>query len=224
MAVDVGCGMYLKDARMLLRSGFQHCIGLDIETKPDLDLLGDTLDYVRTDFDSLSLPLRDESIDLVLCDNVIEHLYYPGDLLQEFHRVLKQDGVVAIITPNQANLKNRVRSMLGRSPYYPLEYWLGRGGKTSEATTRQPTVVSRNGRWVFLGHIREYTLSELEFMLDRFGFQLSSKAILPSDGVPSPLERISKFRPVFFLYSVLERAFPNLAYMISIVATKKERV
>ncbi len=39
-----------------------------------------------------SLPFKEESIDLVVCCNVIDHALDPGATLSEIHRVLKSDG------------------------------------------------------------------------------------------------------------------------------------
>jgi SAM-dependent methyltransferase len=39
------------------------------------------------------LPLKSESMDLVICCNVIDHSHDPGAILREVHRVLKPNGV-----------------------------------------------------------------------------------------------------------------------------------
>jgi SAM-dependent methyltransferase len=39
------------------------------------------------------IPVRSESVDLVICCNVIDHSYDPGAILQEIHRILKPDGI-----------------------------------------------------------------------------------------------------------------------------------
>jgi SAM-dependent methyltransferase len=48
-------------------------------------------------------PLADASADLVLCDNVLEHLPEPRAFFAEARRVLVPGGVVCIRTPNRWN-------------------------------------------------------------------------------------------------------------------------
>lgn len=45
------------------------------------------------------LPLADDSVDVVVCTQVLEHVPEPGAALAEFHRVLRPGGRVAISTP-----------------------------------------------------------------------------------------------------------------------------
>lgn len=48
-------------------------------------------------------PLEDCSADLVLCDNVLEHLLEPEEFFREAQRVLRPGGAVCIRTPNALN-------------------------------------------------------------------------------------------------------------------------
>ena len=50
-----------------------------------------------------SWPLADDSADLVICDNVLEHLSQPDAFFAEARRVLRPGGVVCIRTPNRWN-------------------------------------------------------------------------------------------------------------------------
>jgi len=58
-------------------------------------------DYVRANLESL--PLRDESFDLVLCVQVIEHLLDPLSGVRELARVLRRGGVLLLSTDNARN-------------------------------------------------------------------------------------------------------------------------
>jgi SAM-dependent methyltransferase len=48
-------------------------------------------------------PLEDNSANLIVCDNVLEHLPEPSAFFAEARRVLRPDGVVCIRTPNALN-------------------------------------------------------------------------------------------------------------------------
>jgi len=47
------------------------------------------------------LPFRSGSFDIIVCKFVVEHLAAPLGVFQEFLRVLKPGGVVAVLTPNR---------------------------------------------------------------------------------------------------------------------------
>jgi SAM-dependent methyltransferase len=65
--------------------------------------------YVSTDFTTREgidlvttggqLAFRDHSVDLVICMNVIEHVYDPECLLEETHRLLRRGGCLFLVTP-----------------------------------------------------------------------------------------------------------------------------
>ncbi len=48
-----------------------------------------------------ALPLPDDSVDLVTCNAVIEHVERPDILLAESHRVLRPGGKLVVTTPSR---------------------------------------------------------------------------------------------------------------------------
>jgi len=50
-----------------------------------------------------SLPLQDNSVDIVVCRWVFEHLQSPEKAMQEFARVLRKGGFLYVKTPNVLN-------------------------------------------------------------------------------------------------------------------------
>ena len=65
-----------------------------------------------------SLPFGDNLFDYVSCLEVIEHLENPHFLIAEFGRVLKNNGLLVISTPNILNLKSRLRFLFEGSYEY----------------------------------------------------------------------------------------------------------
>ncbi len=65
-----------------------------------------------------SLPLSDESFDLVLTIDVHEHLQDPKSLNQELARLVKPGGRVIVTTPSgdQTLLANRIKALVGMRP------------------------------------------------------------------------------------------------------------
>jgi len=72
------------------------------------------------------LPFEDSTVDEILCDNVLEHIGPPADLifiLNEFYRVIRPGGLVVIIVPDgrsQGSCQDptHMRSFVPRSALY----------------------------------------------------------------------------------------------------------
>jgi predicted SAM-dependent methyltransferase len=60
--------------------------------------------------DILTLPFEDNSFDYILFLDVIEHLFYPEQLIavKELKRVLKPGGKIILSVPNLAHLASRI--------------------------------------------------------------------------------------------------------------------
>lgn len=77
--------------------------------------------------DIFHLPVQNNSLDIVLCSEVVEHLPNPLPAIQEMHRVLKPGGYALVTTPNPRNLPEMVGyaldwAMGGR---FKKMYWKG---------------------------------------------------------------------------------------------------
>jgi SAM-dependent methyltransferase len=190
--------------------------------KPEYPTTNTKLEYVRGDIDENELPMADESFDAVILNNVIEHMYHPLHLLSESRRILRKNGILVITTPNQANLKNRMKLMLGGSIYYPLRLWLGEGDEH----------IRKMGKMHFAGHIREYTANEIRVMVEMARLELISLKMLqtarPSareqDKVPRKkiecIETLSRSPLVFLAYIAAEKILSSARYMMVVVARR----
>lgn len=80
--LDLGCG----------QKKYPGAIGADRNRKSHADLI--------CDLEGQSYPFRDNTFDLVVCDNLMEHLSDIPSALREIHRILKPGGEVVIIVPH----------------------------------------------------------------------------------------------------------------------------
>lgn len=62
------------------------------------------------------LPFKDKSFDIVMCNQVIEHVKELFWLVSELSRVCKVDGYLVIGIPNLGSLHNRIALLLGKQP------------------------------------------------------------------------------------------------------------
>jgi SAM-dependent methyltransferase len=84
--LDVGCGA--KPYLPLVAERAASYRGLDSEPGPFVDDVGPAEE----------LPYDDESFDLVLCTQVLEHLFEPAAAVREIHRVLAPGGCALVST------------------------------------------------------------------------------------------------------------------------------
>lgn len=54
--------------------------------------------------DAHFLPIQDETIDTIICSEVLEHVSIPTQLLSEIRRVMKKEGVCILSVPNEAKM------------------------------------------------------------------------------------------------------------------------
>jgi SAM-dependent methyltransferase len=62
------------------------------------------------------LPFDDESFDVVVAGELLEHVRDPAALVRDARRVLRPGGTLVGSVPNAFRLKNRLRFLAGRAP------------------------------------------------------------------------------------------------------------
>ncbi len=67
---------------------------------------------------SETLPVESGSIDYIICQEGIEHIPNQLNVLEEFNRVLKKDGVLLITTPNNSHVRARLSHFLLESDFW----------------------------------------------------------------------------------------------------------
>ncbi|MDI6760029.1 MAG: class I SAM-dependent methyltransferase [Candidatus Brocadiaceae bacterium] len=68
---------------------------------------------VWLDLNNENLPFEDESFDVVIAGEILEHIFYPDLFLKKIKRVLKKKGIFMGSVPNAFRLKNRLKFLLG---------------------------------------------------------------------------------------------------------------
>ena len=70
----------------------------------------------KLDFEKRKIPLQNNSIDLILCFEVLEHLRQPEHLINEIVRLLKKGSIAVFTIPNILSFSSRLRVLLGLLP------------------------------------------------------------------------------------------------------------
>jgi SAM-dependent methyltransferase len=93
-----------------------------------------------------------ESLDMVTCFEVLEHLRYdPMFMMLEIHRVLRPNGLLVLTTPNASSWETMARVTALESPFIASSYFA-------------------NGSGII--HCKEYSASEIQQLLKNAGFKL----------------------------------------------------
>src|SRR4030042_1621502 len=170
--IDIGGG---KGRMSVLLSGLGlECVNIDClyletealntEGKPLIPLLKNYCEkkgvrVLADDFYQKGIPFADDTFDLAIFSEVIEHL--PNSqkpLLSEIYRTLRKGGHLILTTPNMVARSNRLRVVLGRSIREPIESFYKMEGCPPGS--------------IYRGHNREYVLPEVEYMLTQENFAI----------------------------------------------------
>lgn len=151
LILDVGCGFGYGSTMLL-----QMCT--QTRTVVAIDTSSTALSYAKKKYlgpiytraDAQAFPFKDMSFDSVVALEVIEHVDNDIHLLREVHRVLRDEGLLILSTPNTNHLTNRLRNALFKKELP--------GGKPKNPY-----------------HKQEYTPKELASLLESAGFTIEKK-------------------------------------------------
>jgi ubiquinone/menaquinone biosynthesis C-methylase UbiE len=101
VVLDIACGEGYGS--YILANNSKSVIGMDIDsssiTHANNKYNAKNLEYKQGS--CLSIPLDDKSVDVIVSFETLEHLAEHDTMLSEFNRVLKNDGIVVISTPDK---------------------------------------------------------------------------------------------------------------------------
>lgn len=146
------------------------------------------------------LPFTDNIFDIVTCSELIEHLPFdPYHMLREVQRVLNKGGILILTTPNLATLTNRVKLLFGKSINWPLAGPL--------------PFFERD---VYDRHNREYTASEVEYMLRQCNFVRIQRSFFNA----APKSGKGQIQIRRFMLNLFSNVNPHFRKYLLIVAEK----
>jgi SAM-dependent methyltransferase len=151
-------------------------IGIDLNDDQSALCKAFQIDLKTCDIQAEPLPLEDESVDVILFLETIEHLCaYPNNVLDNIYKKLKTGGYLSLSTTNFLRISSRVRVLLGRNPL--RNYF-------------EPSPSGRN-------HIREYVPDEMEYYMRKSGFSIEKTCRF---GIPYGPRIVSALLCLAYLY------------------------
>jgi methionine biosynthesis protein MetW len=180
--LDVGCGNGWQ-ASFFLKGN--EVFGLDISESNVSQACSRGIIARKHDIET-PFPFQVGSFDLVVCSEVLEHLFNPENILKEIVRVLKPGGAVIISVPNLFSLGNRMSLLYGKKCTL-IEYPYNQE------------------------HIRHYSIKRLKNILGSFG--LKTKKVIGTSFTMNLLD-LNPFSFIFIALPYLIAGAPFLLFSL----------
>jgi 2-polyprenyl-3-methyl-5-hydroxy-6-metoxy-1,4-benzoquinol methylase len=178
--IEIGIGPMIVIAKEI---GGSNVIGIDINDwqRPLCEEFD--IQFKICDIQNSELPLENESADIILLLEVIEHLcMYPNDLFEKIYSKIRKGGYLFVSSVNFLRISNRIRMLMGKSPL---------------VNRFEKTVDGRN-------HIREFYPDELEYYLMKSGFEVFDQYQF---GVPDGNRLVASCLKLAYVYPAFRNYF-----------------
>jgi SAM-dependent methyltransferase len=173
--LDLGAGCGIVE-QMNFRGKCARVCGVDLDPRV---LENPWLDDARVS-DAGEIPYENNCFDIVLADNVMEHLVQPENVLNEINRVLRPGGHLLFKTPNRWHYMPLIARL---TPHWFHQYFNQIRGRDPKDTF--PTLYRLNSR------------KQIRQLADRTGFEIDSITLL--EGRPEYL----RFTALTYFFGML---------------------
>lgn len=162
--LDIGCLNSSLGAAIRKSVKVARYYGIDLIEPEKVGSAADGMIYARGDVD-VAMPFTDVRFDVIVCSEVLEHVFSPDNVFEYARNNLAQGGVLVVTTPNLAAWYNRVAFLFGYQPCF------------SEVSVRHNVgKVWTNDRGAVGGHMRMFTLRALVELAACYGLEVTARA------------------------------------------------
>lgn len=193
--LDIGCGDG-SNARHLVKNG---CTvdGITL-SEAEKEKAAKLMRHVLVHNAENGLPFDGNGVyDAIICSHVLEHICYPSKLMNDIHRLLKQDGALIVALPNLMHYSSRWQLIRGNFNY------------------------SDAGIWDYT-HFRWYTYTTAQSLLKQYGFSIDVATVTGELPLNSVWKKIIPSSAAKFIYSLLIKISKGFfGYQLLYRATKK---
>lgn len=197
--LDVGCDEGVFTLEIAKRCNAKEVYGLDIDEKVLEKAKKNGIKTYKGDANE-NFPFKSNFFDVVIANQLVEHLLNPDNFFEEIYRVLKSGGYCIIGTPNLCSLHNRIFMLLG--------WQITNISPSTKLVFGNPYRNTPSGMWGRHRHLTVFSPSALKEMCEFYGLKV---------------EKIvgSGFHPFKgWLSNLLSTIFPKLSVFILVKARK----
>ncbi len=115
---------------------------------------------------SEKLPVDDATIDMIICQEGIEHVPNQLFVLQEFNRVLKPGGQLLMTTPNASQLRARLSGFL-----FETDFWK----RMPPTAVDSVWFANESSEKLYFGHLFLVGVQHLQTLMDISGFKVTER-------------------------------------------------
>lgn len=123
--LDIGCGNGSL-TNFILQQGYE-VVGIE-ESESGIKLASENYpdcQFIQGSIYDLPDKELEEKFDIVISLEVIEHLFYPKELVRAAKKILKPNGILIITTPYHGYLKNLMLAITGKMDKHFTALWDG---------------------------------------------------------------------------------------------------
>jgi SAM-dependent methyltransferase len=114
--VGLGCADGSLTLEVAKRTRAERIVGIDLDDDALAKAKKKGILAIKADLNS-GFPIRDESIDIVGSDQVIEHVRDVDTFVEEMHRILRPGGYAVVSTENLSSWHNIFAILLGKQAF-----------------------------------------------------------------------------------------------------------
>lgn len=207
IVLDVGCGVgsYSRDSvstrrnLRILKGKCAKVIGIDVDESAKSNPY---LDESKVIDPNQEWPVDSQSIDVCICDNVLEHIAGPSIFFTECNRVIKKGGYLCIRTPNVLSYFGFISKIVPEKFAHKV-ISVAQGG-------------NRLKQDIFPTFYRCNTVRKIKSMLSKYGFE---SCVYGYEAEPAYLS----FSRAFYFLGYLHQRFAPRAFKVAIFAFAKKK-
>lgn len=166
--LDVGCG----DMSLANLMPDQDWTGYDLDPKKDPRI-------IKQDIASTPYECTAQSYDALVCSEVLEHVFNPHEVIYEFNRILKLNGIAIITVPNfdsiEFYLDDHRQLLFDTKKFWTLEHirWYNIQNMTELLNGRGFKILEVAGTAHCFSGILSYAQTELHKQLELLGHKMT---------------------------------------------------
>lgn len=115
--LDLGCGNGTFTLKVKEKVGTDEIYGVDIWDEAIEEAKKKGINVYKADLNRKLDFIEDESFDVIVSNQVIEHLLYPMEFIKEIYRILKPSGYAVVSTENLSSWDNIFALLFGYTPF-----------------------------------------------------------------------------------------------------------
>jgi SAM-dependent methyltransferase len=116
LMLDCGCHAGVNARKRADAKGIPNVVGIELNAAMTREAAQRGLWVMQADLNH-PIPLTDNSLDVVMASDVLEHLVETRSFVREIYRVLRPGGYAVVSTPNLASWHNILALLLGFQPF-----------------------------------------------------------------------------------------------------------